>query len=238
MHKLTLAFSLCAATTVAAQQQPAKPSPIHPDTPKPAAITKLSATTFRIGENTIDTAARTLSVPGTVNDVTTLEFVANTLNGAKAYESALTLNTNAVTFNAALLLLGLDPARSKPSAQQFDPAAPEGDPVEVTVTWNAGGKPRTVPIEELLLDDQRKQTLPKGPWVYTGSRFFDTGEHRFYLAEQDGVLIGFMHGPQSIIDNPRADALGRFGFFVIDPRLGLKPGTAVTVTVKSLAKSK
>ena len=238
MPMLTLVFSLCAAAIAAAQQPPAKPSPIHPDTPKPAAITKLSATTFRIGDNTIDTAARTLTVPGTVNDVTTLEFVANTLNGAKAYESAFTLNTNAVTFNAALLLLGLDPARGKPSAQQFDPAPPEGDPVDVTVTWNAGGKSRTAAIEELLLDDQRKQTLPRGPWVYTGSRFFDTGEHRFYLAEQDGVLFGFMHGPQSIIDNPRADALGRFGFFVINPSLGLKPGTAITIPVKALAKSK
>jgi hypothetical protein len=236
MYKLTLAFSLCAATAFA--QEPAKPaSPMPPDLPKPAAITKLSATTFRIGEMTIDTAAKTLSVPGTVNDVTTLEFVANTLKGPKAYESALTLNTNAVSFNAALLMLGLDPARSKPSAHQFDPAAPEGDPVEVTVTWNEGGRPRTVPIEELLLDDQKKQTLPPGPWVYTGSRFYDT-ERRFYLAELDGVLIGFMHGPQSIIDNPRADALGRFGFFVINPQLGLTPGTAVTVTVKSLAKTK
>ena len=238
MKRLLVALSLCVSATAAAQQQPAKPSPIHPDTPKPPAITKLSATTFRIGENTIDTAARTVSVTGTVNDVTTLEFVANTINGAKAYESALTLNTNAVTFNAALLLLGLDPARSKPSERQFDPAAPEGDPVEVTLTWNAAGKPRTVPIEELLLDDQRKQTLPKGPWVYAGSRFIDTGVNRFYLAEQDGVLIGFMHGPQSIIDNPRADALGRFGFFIVNPQLGLKPGAAITLTVRSLAKPK
>jgi hypothetical protein len=237
MPTLALALSLCAAT--AAAQQPGKPpSPIHPDTPQPAAITKLSATTFRIGEITIDTAAKTVTVAGTVNDVTTLEFVANTAKGAKAYESALTLNTNAVSFNAALLLLGLDPARSKPSSRQFDPIAPEGDPVELSVSWIDAGKTRTVAIEDLLLDDQKKQTLPKGPWVYTGSRFWDTGEHRFYLAEQDGVLIGFMHGPQSIIDNPRADALGRFGFFVVNPQLGLKPGSAITLTVKALTKTK
>ena len=155
-------LTFCLAAAAEAQQPSNPPIPIHPDAPKPAAITKLSATTFRIGEMTIDTAAGTLSVPGTVNEVTTLEFVANTLNGPKAYESALTLNTNAVSFNAALLLLGLDPARSKPSREQFDPAAPEGDPVEVLLTWNEGGKTRTVPIEELLLDDQKKQTLLKG----------------------------------------------------------------------------
>ncbi|HEX6164788.1 MAG TPA: YdjY domain-containing protein [Vicinamibacterales bacterium] len=241
MRKLPFALAICIAVpgTIGAQQTPAKPSPIDPSTPAPAAVTKLSATTYRIGEMTVDTAARTLTVPGTVNEgVSTLEFVANTVRGAKAYETALTLNTNAVSFNAALLLLGLDPSRSKPSAVQFDKTPPEGDPVELTMTWNAGGKPRTVPIEELLLDDRTKKTLPKGPWVYTGSRFYDTGEHRIYLAEQDGVLIGFMHGPQSIIDNPRADALGSYGFYVLNPALGLKPGSPVTVTVKALPRSK
>ena len=228
MRMLPLALVICLGVPAAAAAQPA--------TPKPAAITKLSATTFQIGEMTIDTAARTLTIPGTVNEVTTLEFVANTTNGAKAYESALTLNTNAVSFNAALLLLGLDPARSKPSTVQFDKAAPEGDPVEVTLSWNAGGTTKTTPIEELLLDDRSKKTLPVGPWVYTGSRFYDNGGQRIYLAEQDGVLIGFMHGPQSIIDNPRPDALGTYGFYVLNPALGLKPGSAVTVTVKSLAR--
>jgi len=235
VRPLVLALSL--AATAEAQQQTSKPpSPIHPDTPKPAPVVKLSATTYRIGEMTIDTAAKTLTVPGTVNDVPTLEFLANTTNGGKAYESALSLQSNAVTFNAALLVLGLDPARSKASMVQFDKAAPEGDPVELTISWNAGGKTRTEPIEELLVDQRSNKTLPKGPWVYTGSRFFDTGEHRIYLAQQDGVLIGFMHGPQSIIDNPRADALGGYGFYVINPQLGLKPGSPITVTVKALPR--
>jgi hypothetical protein len=228
MRLLPLALVICLGVPAAAAAQPA--------TPKPAAVIKLSATTFQIGEITIDTAARTVTIPGTLNEVTTLEFVANTTNGAKAYESALTLNTNAVSFNTALLLIGLDPTRSKPSAVQFDKAAPEGDPVEVTMSWNAGGKTRTAPIEELLLDNRSKKTLPVGPWVYTGSRFYDNGQQRIYLAEQDGVLIGFMHGPQSIIDNPRADALGSYGFYVLNPALGLKPGGAVTVTVKALAR--
>jgi hypothetical protein len=238
MRHITFAYVVFAVSTAAAQQPPAKPSPIHPDSPKPSPVTKLSATTYRIGEMTIDTAAKTLSVPGTVNEATTLEFVANTINGAKAYESALTLNTNAVSFNAALLVLGLDPARSKPSRMQFDPVAPEGDPVEVTVAWTSDGKARTATIEELIFDQRSKKTLPRAVWVYTGSRFFDTGEHRFYLAEQDGVLIGFMHGPQSIIDNQRSDALGGFGSFVLNPNLGLSPGSPVTVTVKAIGKLK
>jgi hypothetical protein len=239
MSKFITMFVLCAATAAAAQQQPPKPpSPIHPDTPKPSPVVKLSATTYRLGDVTIDTATKTLTVPGTVNEVPTLEFFANTANGGKAYESALSLRSNAVTFNAALLVLGLDPSRSKASEMQFDKKAPEGDPVELTISWNADGKTRIEPIEELLVDQRSNKTLPKGPWVYTGSRFYDTGEHRLYLAEMDGVLIGFMHSPQAIIDNPRADALGAYGFYVINPRLGLKGGTPITLTVKAMPRGK
>ena len=47
-------LTLCVAAAAEAQEQSKPPGPIHPDTPKPAAITKLSATTFRIGEMTIN----------------------------------------------------------------------------------------------------------------------------------------------------------------------------------------
>ena len=236
MKKISYAVVFSFTAAVAAQQPAKPPSPIHPDTPKAAAITKLSATSYRMGDITIDTAARTLTVTGTINDAATLEFVATTENGMKSYESAMSLQTNAVTFNAAMLLLGVDPARSKPSQQQFDPTPPQGDPVEITITWTANGKTRTEPIDVLLFDQRSKKTLPGGLWVYTGSQFFDTGEHRFYLAEQDGVVIGFMHGPQSIIDNPRGDALGGFGFYVLNPNLGIKPGDPVTLTVRVVKK--
>jgi hypothetical protein len=229
---LGILILFCSATAITAQQT-ANP---NSDAPKPEAITRLSATTYRIGEITVDTAAGTLAVPGTVNDAATLEFVATTIKGLKGYESAMTLNTNAVTFNAAMLLLGVDPTRGKPSKFQFDPDAPEGDPVEITVAWTIGGKTRTEPVESLIFDQVSKKTLPAGPWVYTGSQFVETPDYRLYLAELDGVLIGFMHGPQSIIDNPRNDAIGRFGTYILNPELGLKPESPVILTVKVIGK--
>ena len=172
-------------------------------------------------------------MPGTINDVTVLEFVANTLGGAKAYESAMTLNTNAITFNTALILLGLDPSRGKPSPRQFDPTPPAGDPVELTVTWDEAGRQRSANVEELLFDQRTKKTLPAGHWVYTGSTFLDGTR---FLAELDGVLIGLMHGPQAIIDNPRESGVGGYSFVVLNPGLGLKPGAPVTLVVRSLLK--
>lgn len=218
-------------------QIPPPPPPAQPAAPKPAPITKLGPNLFGMGPIKIDTRKREVIVPGFVNDVTVVEFVANTKGGYKAYESALTLDTNAVTFNAALLLIGLDPTRGRPSRMQFDPTPPRGDPVELVVEWDARGDRRREPIEVLLFDQRGKGTLRPGPWVYTGSTFVDAGDGPRYLAEVDGVLIGLMHGPQAVIDNPRNDAIDGFGAFVMNPNLGLAAGSQVTLTVKALAPS-
>jgi hypothetical protein len=202
--------------------------------PKPPAVERLGPTLYRLGAVHVDTTKREVRVAATLNDVSVLEFVANTKGGAKAYESALTVDTDAITFNAALLMIGLDPARGKPSKLQFDQTPPEGDPVEIIVEFKHPKGPRQMKIEELLYDQRTKSTLPPGPWVYTGSTFIDTGFGRRYLADLDGVLIGLMHGPQAIIDNPRSDAVTGFGSIVLTPHLGFSPGTPSTLTVKAL----
>lgn len=229
-------FAGLALISALEQQAPlVQPMPVpEPPNIKPAAVEKLSPSTYKVGSLIIDIAKREVSVPGVVNDVVTLEFVANTKGGYKAYESALTLDTNGVNFNVAMLLIGLDVRRGRAAARQFDPTPPEGDPVEVLVEWTANGRPQRVRVERLLYDQRTQTTLPEGPWVYTGSTFVETGEGRKYLADLDGVLIGFMHGPQAIIDNPRNHAVDGFGSLKLNPAIGLPPGTAVTLTVRAL----
>lgn len=197
-------------------------------------FTRVDDHTYTVGQIRIDTQKRELVVPGRVNDASTLEFVANPRGGAKAYESAITIDGNAVIFNAALLLLGLDPARSRVPVKQFDPIPPQGDPVEITVTLPGG---RRVPIEDLIYDTRTKKSLKPGPWVYTGSTFVDRGQGRQFLAQIDGVVIGLMHGPQALIDNPRNDTMGAFGYLVLNPNLGLKPDAPVTLTIRALDRS-
>jgi len=206
-----------------------------PDPVPRAAVQRIGPDQYQIGPGTrIDTAKREVSVMGRLNEgVEILEFVANTMNGAKAYESALTLHTDAISFNAALLLIGLDPARGKPSKRQFDPEPPTGDLVDIIVEVRLP-VPRQFKIDELLYDNRTKTTIPAGPWVYTGSTMIQTGFGPRYLAELDGVLIGLMHGPQAIIDNPRNDAVNGYGSIVLNPKLGVAPGSPATVTVKAL----
>jgi hypothetical protein len=213
-------------------------------------VEKVGDQLYRIGSITVDAATRELSVPGTVNRVTFLEWIANTPGGMKAYESAFTIEANAVPFNTALLLLGLDPANARVPKQHFDPIAPKGDPVEIWVEWNqfvpgsgqgAPGAARTGPkqrarVEQFLYDKVNKVSLPEGPWVYTGSTFV-AGTNR-YMADLDGVLIGFVHSPAPILENPRSGAVNRFGDVVFNESLGVRPGTPITLIVKAIGPKK
>lgn len=196
-------------------------------------IERTGPTTLRIGNITIDRAAREIRVTGTVNaKVQQLEFVANTPNGLKAYESALTLDTSAIAFNVALTIIGLDKAHARNVPRRhFDPATPEGDEVELWVEC-PGGECQRVPAERLLYDREKKAELTGGAWVYTGSSFIQNGP---YWAEMDGVLIGFVHDPSSIIEYTGAAGLNRFGAIVMNPNLGLKEGGAVVFTLRAIA---
>src|SRR5689334_7442005 len=93
--------------------------------PQPPAVQKTGESHYRIGNLHVDTAKGELRAPATINDVMTLELAVNTKGGLKAYETAITVDSNAITFNAALLLLGLDPSHGRPTKFQFDPARSE-----------------------------------------------------------------------------------------------------------------
>ena len=218
-----LIVCLLAASAAVAQAQPPPPKPAP-------AVEKLGKDLYRIGAIRINTAQRELTVSGRVNETFVLEFVANALDGQKAYESAITLDTDAVAFNAALLLIGLDRSRARVPVRHFDPEPPQGDEVALHVEWTRGAERARVPIEELLYDKEKGQTVPSTAWVYTGSTFFDGR----YMAELDGTLIGFVHSPSPIIEQVGGAGVGRFGRIVLNPNLGLAPNTAVTLTVKAL----
>ena len=149
----------------------------------------------------------------------------------KVYESALTLETDAITFNLALVLLGLDKSHSQLSTRHFDTATPTGDPVELWVEWGDGGLKQRVPAERLLFDKNAAQAVTESKWVYTGSTFVSGGR---YLAEMDGVLVGFVHSPAPVIENARGVGVSQYGTIVLNPHPGLTPGMPIVFIVKAL----
>ena len=223
------------ATLAAQQVSPELKTPRSPymgPTPAPSPVERISRDVVRIGTILVDTSKKELTVGGVMNDASVLEFLANTKGGWKAYESAFEMDTNAVNFNVACLLIGLDNVGAVPSRFQFDPQPPQGHPVDMFIEWEDGGKPRRVRAEQLLYNKATKETLPEGPWVYTGSVF--QPENR-YAAEVEGTLIGFMHTVAPIIENPRPLA-GAWGDTAINPGLNLKPGTQMKLIVRALPK--
>ena len=86
-----------------------------------------------------------------------------------------------------------------------------------------------------MYDEQKKETLSGGTWIYTGSAFKQDGR---YLADDGGVIVGFVHDPASIIEYAGKGALNRYGAIVPNPTLGLAPGTPIVLTVKALSPTK
>jgi hypothetical protein len=219
------------------QQIPPPPPPrsaFEGPAPAPSPAERIGRDLVRVGNVLVDTAKKELSVSGFVNDVQILEFLANTKGGWKAYESALELDTNAVNFNVGCLLIGLDNTGASVAKFQFDPAPPQGHPVEMFVEWDEGGKPRRIRAEQLVYSRTTKQTLTEGPWVYTGSVF---QEGNVYLAEKEGTIVGFMHTTAPIIESPRTSA-GEWGDSMINPELNLKPKQQVKLIVRALPRSR
>jgi hypothetical protein len=201
---------------------------------KPAPIEKLGDNLYRLGIMRIDTAKHEVTLPGKINPAESLEFVANTKSQFRAYESAIHVDEFALNFNVAMLLIGLDKANSTSARYHFDPTAPKGDQVEIWVEWTSGNETKRVRAEDLFWDVEKKEKFPHSPWVYTGSEVLSTGS---YLAEVDGVLIGFVHDPASIIEWTGGNGLGRFGFIKLDPKTGLTAGMPVTIIVKAIQAS-
>lgn len=212
----------------APSDQPSEP----PQPPADAPAERLDEHRVRVGAIVIDHRAGELRVGGKVNPAPVLEYLANARQGYKAYESALELDCTAIEFNTALILLGLDPDHGVPSKEKFEAEPPRGDPVEIWVEWERDGETVRRRAEELLFDAAKGRTLAEGPWVYTGSVLLPDGG---YLAELDGVLIGFMHTPESIVDSPR-ELQSAWGDVRLHPNLGLEAGTAVEVVVRRLAE--
>ncbi len=219
--------------SLASGPQAGPPPPVGrtPPPTAPSAIERLGKGLLRIGSIRIDSGKREISVPGTVNDIQIVEFIANTKGGFKAYESAIELDANGINFNLALILIGLDKAHAVAPRYPKDPNLPAGDPVEIWIEWTDGGTTRRVRAEELVYNRETKQTLPEGAWVYTGSTF--VADTTAYQADVDGVLIGFAHTPAAVIDRalpvPEPYDANR-----INSALNLKPGTAVVLTVRAL----
>jgi hypothetical protein len=140
------------------------------------------------------------------------------------------LNVNAFEFNLACILIGLDAKQSVLPEYHFDPRPVKGDPVSIKIGWDKNGKPVDYDAIELLKVGQAKPAKPS-VWSYTGSMFVD-GDR--YLAEMDGVLIGLIHDPSSVIEHRTGVGVGNWGSITVDSDIAPVDGQAIHLVIKAL----
>jgi len=188
---------------------------------------------YRIGAIKIDKAKRLITMPGVMlpyGEGKAIEFMATMKQGYKSYESVLSLEVNAFEFNLACILIGLDSKRSVPSEFHFDPKPVEGDPVSIKVAWKKNGKLVEYDVIDLLKAGKVKSEKPS-VWSYTGSMFVE-GDR--YLAQMDGVLIGLIHDPASIIEHKKGVGIGNWGMLTVDSDVAPKSGQALVIKIQRM----
>jgi len=196
-------------------------------------VQELGGEKFRIGAITVDRVKRLITVPGRMlpyEEVKPIEFVATMRQGFKSYESVLALDANAFEFNLACILIGLDADNASEVSYHFDPEPVEGDEVSIRVGWRKDEQWIEKDVVELLKLGQGKPASPS-VWVYTGSGFIE-GDR--YLAQMDGVLIGLIHDPASIIEHREGIGLGDWGSVTVDSKMAPADGEEILLRIQSL----
>jgi hypothetical protein len=214
---------------------PPKINPVDNTKPEPYPIKQLGNGVVSIGNILVDTDKKEVTVPGRMQRDQTMEFLATKKGGQKSYESVMELDTNAISFNLALIMIGLQKTNASAPTRHFDSKPVAGDPVEIWVEWKNGDAVQKMRAEEMLYDMRTKQVPQMGAWVYTGSTVLPDGR---FIAEMEGVLIGFAHTPSSIIENATGSGLNAYGSIRLNPNLKILPETPLKLTVKALPKPK
>jgi hypothetical protein len=192
------------------------------------AIEDLGDERYRIGTITIDKAARKFTLGGKVLHLTQpLEYLAVKTEGYKGYESLLELETSAVDFQLACILIGLDDEDSVKPRFQFDERETEGQAVEITISWEVDGALKTTSAANAMTAGDGAFT--DAGWVYVGSR--PSPQDGSLLAEMSGTLIGFVHDPLSIIEHRTGARAGSYGMVKGNSELLPPEGSPITLTV-------
>lgn len=183
---------------------------------------------------------RQIEIPCQINMVRGLLEYLIVARGGKTHESLLRTDSQPVSIQLALLLLGLE-GSSNPLARQGDPKKPEGDPVTLWVQWEEDGQVRKDRIEKwvMLVPEGGSRMMPppgtpKLPgttmestdWTFTGSFVAPDG---VFSAQVQKSIVAIYHDPAAIIDNPLTEGANNRIWFVNEgetPPLG-KEVTAI-----------
>lgn len=192
-----------------------------------APIRDLGEGRLQIGAVTVDSKAKTVSFPATVNMVNGMvEYLVVTTKG-KVHESLLRTEAEPFHIHTAMLLLGVTNATNAEAAAFFDPKRDiPGRRLKIEVEFRTEGANKAE-IETFLAFAESKRPVAGDDiphWIYSGSRFSDTpglepvaagaptrsGDESklaqpVFMAQREGSIVSLIADPSALVNNPRKD---------------------------------
>jgi hypothetical protein len=194
---------------------------------EPPVIKKLADGVFQVGQVTVNKPKGFVSVDGAVNmDEGLVEYLACGPMG-KLHESVLVIHAEPYHLQVALLLLGLEPG-DKPLDRQGSADVPQGDPVEIWISWKSSEQKEVRRrAEELILNVKEKKPMPSTRWIFTGSQVIDGR----FIGQIEQSIIATYHDPFAMFDHPLMSGMDDTLYHVNTKAIPAK-GTPVTLTIK------
>ena len=189
-------------------------------------VRALGGGVFQAGLVRFDGKARTLTFPAAVNlRAETIEYVVVHQTG-KTHESLFRTDARPQEVHLAMLLLGARPTMTN-SFGADGKSPPGGGTVFLDVSWTNNAARVSHAVEDLVLNRETKESMPRGPWIYNGSNFSEGA----FTAQRDGSIISIHIDPDALINNPRP---GRENDDWYAPNAAKLPplGTLVEITIR------
>ena len=204
--------------------------------PAKSPVERIGPHQYRIGKIRIDSALKEIVFDGRVNMQSGLIEVVIATEEGKLHEAVIAAAVRPLDLHLALLLLGLHDGLNpgwqlpgNPKLRQPGWNRPPGSMVDIFMSWGAPPRRKEIRIETTLMDIRTSQSLPRTPWVFTGSI---VGENGNYAADEVGSLVTNYHDSSAVLDNPlQSGELDDYTY--ADPRVIPPVGTPVQIRIKS-----
>ena len=162
--------------------------------PEPSPV-QWEGTVATLGSVKLDSATKTVSVTGWVNQTAGPIEVLACGPAGKVHESVFVLALNPLDLQAALLLAGL---KGGAPMAAIGEGPPSGAPVDLLVEWQAGEETKSARAETFVWNAENNAVLPETPWTFTGSVVKDG---QFKALAEESLVVTYWD-PYAIVNLP------------------------------------
>jgi len=168
-------------------------------------IIKISDRIYQFGDILIDRKSNTIEIPAITNQISGLVEYGIVHEDGKIHESLFRTKIRPQILHTSLLLL-----KAKPVASFFENLWSDEPKVvnydnycfNIFVNWEMNGTKFNKTFEKLSINQNRKQSVEKKSFIFTGSRVIEGT----FLAETSGSILAIYADDNAILNNSDYDS--------------------------------